>query len=88
LPTGFLLQTSRPCFTELCTTALIDPVPVQVAGITAHTEDDRILATAISAQAQYLVTDDKQLPKRRAFRGTLLVSPRQFLEILDKDATA
>jgi predicted nucleic acid-binding protein len=61
---------------------------VQAAGITAHTEVDRILATAMSAQAQYLVTGDKQLLKRHAFRGTLLLSPRQFLEILDKNATA
>jgi putative PIN family toxin of toxin-antitoxin system len=75
-------------FARLHIDGRIQPVTIRVAGIAAHAEDDLILATALSAQAQYLVTGDKQLLKQRAYRGTLLVSPRQFLEILDKAATA
>jgi len=47
-----------------------------------HKEDDLILAMAVSAQAQYLVTRDEKLRKLAAFQGVVIVSPREFLGIL------
>jgi putative PIN family toxin of toxin-antitoxin system len=37
------------------------PITVTVQGVASHPEDDLILAAAISAQADYLVTGDRQL---------------------------
>lgn len=67
---------------SLRTGAVISPITVQVTGIASHPEDDAIIATALSAQADYLVTGDKPLLARGAFHGTVIVSPRQFLEVL------
>jgi putative PIN family toxin of toxin-antitoxin system len=41
--------------------AVTAPITVQVQGIATHPEDDLILATAVSAQAEYLVTGDSKL---------------------------
>jgi uncharacterized protein len=71
---------------ELRTRARIQPVTVYVAGIAAHPEDDLVLATALSGGAIYLVTGDKPLVERGAYRGTRIVSPRSFLEVLDQHA--
>ena len=67
--------------------AVIQPLTVAVAGVASHPEDDRILATALSARAPYLVTGDRRLRERAAYRGTHLLSPRQFLELLERAAT-
>jgi putative PIN family toxin of toxin-antitoxin system len=66
----------------------IQPITVKVAGIASHAEDDVVLATALSARTSYLVTGDKQLLKRGAYRGTLLLAPRQFLAVLESDTLA
>jgi putative PIN family toxin of toxin-antitoxin system len=71
-------------FSLLRTEALNQPLTVDVVGVAAHPQDDLILATALSAEAQYLVTGDKRLRERVAYRGTLLLTPRQFLDILDQ----
>lgn len=67
---------------------VMQPITVDVAGVASHTEDDVVLATALSARAKYLVTGDKRLQERVAYRGTLLLSPRQFLAILESEAAA
>ena len=66
------------------TEAVMQPVTEQVAGVATHPQDDVILATALSAQALYLVTGDKPLLERGAYEGIQLLSPRQFLELLDQ----
>lgn len=43
--------------------ALIIPITGHVSGIATHPEDDVILATAVSAQAQYLVSGDRNLQR-------------------------
>ncbi len=65
--------------------ATIQPITVSVSGIASHSED-AVIATALSAQCKYLVTGDKRLQDRVAYRGTLLISPRQFLEVLDSES--
>jgi putative PIN family toxin of toxin-antitoxin system len=73
---------------RLRTDARIQPVTVHVAGVATHPEDDLILATALSARADCLVTGDKPLLERGAYRGILLLSPRQFLDVLDRNVVA
>jgi uncharacterized protein len=72
-------------FARLRSDTLVQPITVHVSGVAAHAQDDAILATALSAQAPYLVTGDKPLLARVAYRGTQIVSPRQFLKVLDRD---
>jgi putative PIN family toxin of toxin-antitoxin system len=55
-----------------------------VRGIAPHPEDDAVLATAVSANADYLVTGDKQLLAIGYYEGTRIVSPREFLTILEQ----
>src|SRR3990172_6080021 len=43
--------------------AIIVPITVSVHGVATHPEDDMILATAVSAKADYLITGDAQLLK-------------------------
>ena len=63
--------------------ASFEQVSEPVRGIATHPEDDLVLATAISAEADYLVTGDRQLlalghPDRMG-----IVSAREFIPILD-----
>lgn len=67
--------------------AVIQPITVAVAGVASHPEDDPVLATALSARAPYLVTGDRRLRERIAYRGTQMLSPRQFLTLLERAAT-
>jgi predicted nucleic acid-binding protein len=54
-----------------------------VAGIATHPEDDLIVATALSAKADYLVTGDRKLLELGTYAGITFVSPRGFLDHLD-----
>jgi uncharacterized protein len=55
---------------------------ISVQGVATHPEDDLILATAVSGQADYLVTWDTQLQKLGAYAGVTILSPPAFLEVL------
>ena len=66
----------------LRTHALIVPVPPAVEEVATHPEDDLILASAVSARADYLGTGDAQLRQIRTYRGVRIVSPREFLNAL------
>lgn len=65
--------------------AAMQPLTDNVTGIASHAEDDLVLSTALSAGAHYLVTGDKRLRERGEYRGTQLLSPRQFLAILERE---
>lgn len=58
----------------------------QVSGRATHPEDDLILATVVSANAEYLVTGDRQLLKLGEYEGVKIVSPADFLALLDQAA--
>jgi putative PIN family toxin of toxin-antitoxin system len=46
-------------------------------------KDNPIVATAVAARADYLVTGDRQhLLPMREYQGVRIVSPREFLELL------
>lgn len=53
-----------------------------VHGIAADDEDDLVLATAVAARADYLVTGDKYLLRIGEFGGIPIVSPRAFLDMM------
>ena len=56
---------------------------LRVSGVATHPEDDLVLATAISAPAEYLVTGDKNLQQLGTYQGVRVVSPRTFVDLLD-----
>jgi uncharacterized protein len=63
--------------------ASLTPITAPVSGVATHSEDDRILATAVSAGVDYLVTGDGPLRRRvSTYQGVQLLSPREFLELL------
>ncbi len=68
--------------------ATITPIIVKIEGVATHPEDDLTLATALSAQVDYLVTGDGPLMRKigSSYEGITLVTPNDFLTILkDKD---
>ena len=63
------------------------PLHADVIGVATHPEDDLILATAVSAQANYLVTGDRQLLALGQHQGVQIVTPRDFAAILGLTAS-
>jgi len=59
----------------------VTPV-ANVRGVAEDEEDDLVLATAVAAAADHLVTGDKYLLRIGEFRGTRIVSPRDLLDLL------
>jgi predicted nucleic acid-binding protein len=62
--------------------ATLVAITVPVHDVATHYEDDVVLATAISAVADYLVTGDRQLQLLGTIDGIVIVSPREFLDVL------
>lgn len=72
--------------TELrCRAAVVKPAPL-TAQICRDRNDDIVLGTAVAAQAQVIVTGDSDLLVLKEYRGVRILSPRQFLELLDRAA--
>ncbi|HRJ47231.1 MAG TPA: putative toxin-antitoxin system toxin component, PIN family [Opitutaceae bacterium] len=47
-------------------------------------DDDQVLAAAMAAEAEIIVTGDQDLLVLKQHAGIRILSPRQFLELLDK----
>lgn len=47
-------------------------------------DDDVVLATAVAGKADVIVTGDDDLLALNEFRGMRILSPRRFLELLDR----
>jgi uncharacterized protein len=73
-------QSSR-FITLLRKRAILSPITISVHGVATHPEDDLILATALSAKANYLVTGDAKLQKLGTYSGVRILSPRAFLDL-------
>lgn len=67
------------------TEAVVTPLTVSVQGVATHPEDDLILAAAITAQADYLVTGDRKLQELGDYQGVRVITPGDFLRILRED---
>jgi uncharacterized protein len=53
-----------------------------IQGVATHPEDDLILSTALSAEADFLVTGDKKLQRLRSYKALRIVSPAQLAAFL------
>ena len=67
--------------------ASVSPITVSVHEVATHQEDDLILATAVSAKADYLVTGDSKLLQVGRYRGVAILSPRRFVETLKQEVS-
>ena len=61
---------------------IVDPPVLKV--ITQDPYDDNILACAVAAQVDYLVSGDGHLKRLGSYEGIQIVSPSEFLNILQK----
>lgn len=59
---------------------------VEVVGVATHPEDDLVLAAAVSAGVDYLVTGGRQLLTLGQYRGITICSPRDFHSMLEQQA--
>ncbi len=66
----------------LRTEATVVEITRSVVGVATHREDDLIIATALSAHAEFLVTGDRPLLKLASYGDVEVVSPRAFLDVL------
>lgn len=62
--------------------AIITPLTAIVQGMATHPEDDLVLATALSGNAQFLVTTDYKFISLKQYRGVLLITAHEFLATL------
>jgi uncharacterized protein len=62
--------------------ALITPITVEVRDAATHPEDDIVVATALSAEAEYLVTGDRKLQELGSYLTVTILPPRAFVDLL------
>jgi predicted nucleic acid-binding protein len=53
-----------------------------VRGVAPHPEEDIVLAAAVSARADFLVTGDHDFLRVRQYQSTRLITPQAFLVTL------
>ena len=82
----FARRLSREAIADYMAAVLHNAVVVSLAEsaprVASHREDDRVLATAATAEVDYLVTGDKGLQVLGQYQGVAIVSPRDFLRVL------
>ena len=78
-----LSETDRTDFLGLLRTdAVITPLTAVVVGVATQPADDLVLATALSGNAQFLVTGDHKLLALKTYQGVIIVSVHEFLALL------
>jgi len=63
------------------TTSVVVDVP-PLTGVVRDPNDDMVIACALAAAADYVVTRDKDLLSLGAHEGIRMVTPRQFLDLI------
>ena len=64
---------------------LVEPLTLPKA-ICRDPNDDMVLATAVAAKANLIVTGDQDLLALKVYEGIDVISPRRFLERLDAES--
>ena len=74
----------RKALEQLQLHAVTTAITVAVQGVATHPEDDLVLATAVSAAADILVTGDRRLREVGAHQDVAILTPREFLALLEQ----
>jgi uncharacterized protein len=61
---------------------VVKPEPL-AKPVCRDSDDDEVLATALAAQAEIILTGDKDLLTLKEFQGIKIFSPRRFVEWMD-----
>ncbi len=78
---GPATRVALEAYVDLC--EIVEPHPLGER-VCRDEDDDVVLATALAGKADVIVTGDKHLLVLKKFRGIEILSPRQFLERLDR----
>lgn len=76
-------QYTSDMLAKIRTAAVIEEPAENVLGIATHWQDDLVLATALSGDADYLVTGDKELLAVQHPFAFGIIHPSEFLAILN-----
>lgn len=58
---------------------------LQASIVDADPDDDKIITCALEAGADYIITGDPHLLNLKEYREVRIVTPRAFLELLDRE---
>jgi putative PIN family toxin of toxin-antitoxin system len=84
---GISEEDTSATLTLLRAQATLIPVPPeQHLTVTGDPEDDLVLATGRLGQADYLVSGDRHLLNLGQHEGTRIITPREFMAILESQA--
>lgn len=72
-----------PLRAELRMQATLIEVTQEVHGVASHWQDDLVLAAAVSGNADFLVTRDKEFRQVGEYEGVKIRTPAEFLIELD-----
>jgi putative PIN family toxin of toxin-antitoxin system len=78
---GPATRVALEAYVDLC--EFVEPEPLDQR-VCRDEDDDVVLATAIAGKADAIVTGDDDLLVLKECRGIRILSPRQFLELLDR----
>lgn len=67
------------------TTTTIVVITAPISNVASTHADNLVLATAESAGVSYLVTGDMELLRLGQYKTTRILSPRQFMEMLESE---
>ncbi len=72
----------------LSVATIVEEVP-ELSAVPADPKDNMVLATAVAAQADYLVTGDRRhLLPMKEYQGIAIISARSFLYLLESEQRA
>ncbi len=66
--------------------AIWTPGLVDAAGATADPDDDMLASAALEADAEFIVTWDKELLNQASYQGVSFVTPDEFIAIVQKSS--
>lgn len=62
--------------------SMVDDPPAVLGAVPRDPDDDKIIACAVAAEAQYIVTRDRDLLSLGDYGQVAIISPERFLEIV------
>jgi putative PIN family toxin of toxin-antitoxin system len=79
---------SRAAFLTLArTTTTVVAITAAVPNVALTRADNLVLATADSGGASFLVTGDRELQRLERYKSVAILSPRQFLDLLNLETS-
>jgi putative PIN family toxin of toxin-antitoxin system len=78
---GPATQTAVFAYADLC--EFVKPHPLS-RRVCRDKDDDVVLGTAVAGKADVIVTGDEDLLVLKTYQNTKILTPRQFLELLDQ----